>query len=419
MTKILIAIPTAKNIEAETFKSIFNLKKPEGVTLDFQYFYGYRVDQVRNLIADWVIKGGYDYLFSVDHDISFESDTLIKMLNHNVKMISGIYRQRLEPQVLEIYDLNYKNWDISNFTNLVEIGGCGFGCVLVHRSLFETVKYPQFEYHQALDHLNTLSEDVDFCMKLRKAGVKIYADPSIKCGHMGTTTFNIQVDPIQIRLRDLADQRLLPESHKAYLPNIKLPKFPVIYDIGSCVMHWTKEAKMVWEDSTIFCFEAMGEVKFLYDELNIPLIYGNVLGDVDNREVEFYQNLTHPGGNSIYKENPELSPLAKNLFPEECKIKKIMMTLDTLVEKYNLPQPHLIKMDVQGAEMKVLKGAEKTLRVCNELILELQHVDYNMGAEKANEVIEYLQTLGFSLVNDKMFSGNELSVDGDYHFSKF
>ena len=147
MKKILIAIPTARYIEADTFKSIYDLEVPEGYETTFQYFYGYRVDQVRNLIADWVVRG-FDYLFSVDHDITFPPDTLKKLLAHDQDLVSGVYRQRLEPQMLEIYepfgtrmtteDLYAKNW------NLISIGGCGFGCVLVKKEVLAGVGYPQF-----------------------------------------------------------------------------------------------------------------------------------------------------------------------------------------------------------------------------------------------------------------------------------
>jgi hypothetical protein len=51
MKKILIAIPTARYIEADTFKSIYDLEIPTGYETTFQTFYGYRVDQVRNLIS--------------------------------------------------------------------------------------------------------------------------------------------------------------------------------------------------------------------------------------------------------------------------------------------------------------------------------------------------------------------------------
>jgi hypothetical protein len=57
--KILIAIPCKNDIEADTFKSIYDLEVPEGYETEFQYFYGYAVDQVRNLIAHWVVNA-YD-----------------------------------------------------------------------------------------------------------------------------------------------------------------------------------------------------------------------------------------------------------------------------------------------------------------------------------------------------------------------
>ena len=75
---ILIAIPTDKYIHPETFKSIYDLVIPIGYKIEFQYFYGYRIDQVRNLIADW--GKNYDYLFAVDSDIVFPKDTLELLL---------------------------------------------------------------------------------------------------------------------------------------------------------------------------------------------------------------------------------------------------------------------------------------------------------------------------------------------------
>jgi GT2 family glycosyltransferase len=194
MKKILIGIPTARYIEAETFKSIYDLEVPEGYEVTFQYFYGYRVDQVRNLIADWAVRG-FDYLFSVDHDITFPPDTLKKMINHDKDLVSGIYRQRLPEQYIEIYDLNQKRMNIEDIheKGLVEIGGCGFGCVLIKRKLFQDIGYPQFEYHPALDHNNTVSEDTDFCKKAMSKGFKLWCDASILCGHIGSTTMHVEI----------------------------------------------------------------------------------------------------------------------------------------------------------------------------------------------------------------------------------
>lgn len=189
--KILIAIPTARYIEPDTFKSIYDLEIPDGYEVNFQYFYGYSVSQVRNLIADWVIKG-YDYLFAVDHDITFSKDTLTKLLSHNKDMITGVYRQRLEPPTLELYELDGKRRTSFTLGSIpFQIGGCGFGCVLVKKEVLETVGYPQFVYHEALDHKDTFSEDMDFCKKAREKGFEVWCDPSIHCGHIGQKVFDV------------------------------------------------------------------------------------------------------------------------------------------------------------------------------------------------------------------------------------
>ena len=206
--KILIAIPTSKYIEPETFKSIYDLEIPEGYKVDFQYFFGYNISQVRNLVSDWVIRG-YDYLFSVDSDISFPKDTLKKLLSHDKDLVTGIYRQRKPEQILEIYLPNnnggMRNAKIEDLSEpLVEIVGCGFGCVLVKKELFATIPYPQFEYKMG-NNVQTIliSEDNDFCVKARKHGFKLYCDTSVICDHIGNTNYKVtNISPIPQQQND-------------------------------------------------------------------------------------------------------------------------------------------------------------------------------------------------------------------------
>jgi FkbM family methyltransferase len=414
MKKILIAIPTARYIEADTFKSIYDLEVPEGYETTFQYFYGYRVDQVRNLIADWVVRD-FDYLFSVDHDITFPPDTLKKLLAHDKDLVSGVYRQRLEPQMLEIYepfgtrmsteDLYAKNW------NLVGIGGCGFGCVLVKKEVLVGVGYPQFEYHPALDHNNTISEDTDFCKKAITKGFKLWCDPSVRCGHIGSTTMHVQlpeVNPVEARLRELSLRDDQPKDHVDYLHGMMLegvePK--VIYDIGACVMHWTKEASKIWPDSKIIMFDAMNHAEFLYKESGLDYYCDGPVGDF-TRWVKYYENPMDPAGNSVFKEDTQF-------FTEEHAVDKKMRSLDDIVEEKGWPKPDLVKIDVQGAELLILVGAEDTLSECTDIIIEMQHQEYNLGAPQKEVVAMWLDEIGFELVS-QIHIGN---VDGDYHFRR-
>jgi hypothetical protein len=194
MKRILIAIPTANDIHPQTFKSIFDAAQilPPGYVAQFQYFYGYRVDQVRNLIADWTVKG-FDYLFAVDHDVSFEPDTLYKLIMADKPVVAGVYRQRNETQILEVHDFNFRNlsWENLKGKGVVEVGAFGFGCVLVKKQVLVDVGHPQFVYHVALDHANTFSEDLDFCKKAREQGHSLWVDTSIVCGHHGQKVFTV------------------------------------------------------------------------------------------------------------------------------------------------------------------------------------------------------------------------------------
>jgi FkbM family methyltransferase len=415
MKQILIAIPTNKYIESETFKSIYDLIVPDGYKTHFQFFYGYNIDQIRNLIADW--GKNFDYLFCVDSDIVLPNDTLVKMIAADRDIISGLYIQRFSDRhVLELYQHTFNGgtenipYEHIEGRGIISIAGCGFGCVLIKSKVLQTMQYPHFVYKSALQMEGTVSEDIYFCIKAKEAGFSIFADTSIICEHVGSTKFIVKSQrkeqSVEDRLEELHDQRLLPSSHSNYLAQMNIsPR--VVYDIGSCVLHWTNEAIRIWPDAHYVLFEAMSEVESLYQRRGFRDYSLGVLSDEEGKSVKFYQRPKDPGGNSYYQERGDF-------FPEETAVEKITMKLDNVVEDRLFPYPDLIKMDVQGAELDILKGAEKCLQHASDLILELQHVEYNQGAPHVEEVIEYLKSIGFKLVNNFV----RTEVDGDYHFTK-
>ena len=194
--RILVGIPTNKYIEPETFRSIWNLEVPDGYELDFQYFYGYQIDQIRNLIADWAKN--YDYLLSVDSDIVIPSDALKKMLLADKDIISGLYIQRIPgAKTLEIYERNPNggctniDYDKVKNSGVIEIAACGMGCALIKSEVFRKVDYPHYYYKSAIDHNHTVSEDVFFCDKARTHFFSTWADTSIMCDHIGNTRFTV------------------------------------------------------------------------------------------------------------------------------------------------------------------------------------------------------------------------------------
>ena len=201
MKNILLAIPTARFVEVETFKSVCDLEIPPGYHIDLKITQGDQIDHLRNRIALDTLAGDYDYLLSVDSDIVLPRDSLRKMIQADKDMVSGLYIQRIpNTHTVELYGVTPGGgranipYHLLRDRGLVEVAGCGFGCVLIKRRVLEGVPHPQFVYHQALTHRDTVSEDVDFCVKATNNGFTIWADTSILCDHLGNTTYRVADD---------------------------------------------------------------------------------------------------------------------------------------------------------------------------------------------------------------------------------
>ena len=213
---------------------------------------------------------------------------------------------------------------------------------------------------------------------------------------------------VERHLRHLATHDALPSNHVEYLWKLKNNGFEpkVIYDIGSCVLHWTKVAKRVWPNAKIILFDAFQSAEFLYTDYDYHV---GILSDEDDKTLRFYQNEYLPGGNSYYKETND------RVFPPDVFIEKVSKKLDTVVREKSFPLPDFIKIDVQGAEKDLIHGAVETLKSVQHLIVEMQCVNYNDKAPLVGETLPYIESLGFKCVAPK-FSDN--GPDADYGFTR-
>ena len=210
-------------------------------------------------------------------------------------------------------------------------------------------------------------------------------------------------------LERLSSTDQLPANHFNYLKNLKDSGFEpkVIYDIGSCVLHWTNKAKQLWPNATYILFDAFREAEFLYSGYDYHM---GVLCNEDNRELRFYKNVELPGGNSYYR---EIGCQNGRFFPEDKYCVEIGMTLDTIVKSRGFPLPDLIKIDVQGAEKDIIAGGLTSLSNATHLICEMQNTNYNDGAPKVSETLPYIESLGWKCIAP-MLQNN--GPDADYGF---
>jgi FkbM family methyltransferase len=72
-----------------------------------------------------------------------------------------------------------------------------------------------------------------------------------------------------------------------------------------------------------------------------------------------------------------------------------MVTIDELCAERKLSGPYVLKIDVQGAELRVLDGAKRTLAECEVVILEVTLFGTMIGGPQFADVVKYMQERGF------------------------
>jgi FkbM family methyltransferase len=213
------------------------------------------------------------------------------------------------------------------------------------------------------------------------------------------------------RIIELHNTLFMPKNHIDFLQKLSIDFKPkVIYDIGSNVLAWTREAKKIWNNSEIIAFDILKEAEFLYKEHNVKYHIG-VLSKEDNLSVKFYENKEHPTGNSYYKEIGHSK--SNEIYPEDAFTEYNAMTLLSVVKNNKFKLPDLIKMDVQGAELDIIKGGLDIINNAKYLIVELQDTQYNRGAPLAETTIQFLEDNNWKLIARK-FCDN--GPDADYCF---
>ncbi len=113
-----------------------------------------------------------------------------------------------------------------------------------------------------------------------------------------------------------------------------------------------------------------------------------------------------------------ISDLQPQLFPgtEEKGTRRVIVTpLDAALFSAQVQAPALLKIDVQGYELEVLKGSTSLLECFDFLLVECSYLELYTGQALADEVVRYAEKAGFllmercNLIRDK--TGDPLQAD--------
>jgi len=164
----------------------------------------------------------------------------------------------------------------------------------------------------------------------------------------------------------------------------------VVYDIGANDGSWTRDARAVFPNIRYEEFEANTQ----HQRAGRHMV---LLGDTE-KEVTFYKaigpNVGANTGASIYLE------VTQHYVPGTYTSETLaVVPLDTYIVQKNLPSPDFMKLDVQGAELDVLRGAETCLRTTKYVLMEVSLHRWNKDAPMIEDVISYMSERDFELID--------------------
>jgi hypothetical protein len=246
MNKVFIGTPCYGGmITADYFKSCMQLvalAASEKIELQFGTIGNESlITRARNTLVQLFMDGDYTHLLFIDADLAFNPESVIRMLQFNKDVVTGVYprktidwikvKKRLKenPEMSEDellasslqYNLNVKNPDkIEVQEGFIEVMDGATGFMLIKRNVFERMAttYPElkfipdqhinqshdkeFEYHKTSKWNYTffdtmieprskryLSEDYAFCRLWQNMGGKIYSDILSGMTHYGNYSF--------------------------------------------------------------------------------------------------------------------------------------------------------------------------------------------------------------------------------------
>lgn len=190
---------------------------------------------------------------------------------------------------------------------------------------------------------------------------------------------------------------ILEHFLKGELPNVRLSLGALkrkgfspgaIVDCGAHAGDWTRMIKEIFPESQVLMVEACpsmeASLKKVAMQYHGTVDYVIALAGAEHRdEVKFFEMGT---GSSVLEEQTK-HPRTVVSLP--------MRRLDDILREKNIKQVSLFKLDVQGYELEVLKGAQEALRSTDVVFMEVSFLEYNKNAPLADEVMHFMRQRGF------------------------
>jgi FkbM family methyltransferase len=161
-----------------------------------------------------------------------------------------------------------------------------------------------------------------------------------------------------------------------------------IFDVGAYCGEFTKQCRSVWPGAGLTCFEVLPhrvqELRSWCIEDGNAMVIETLLGAEIKSAVPFHEMET---ASSVLEEH-----IAQVLPVKSYR----MQTIDAVLRTHiGLKAPDFLKLDVQGYELEVLKGARDAISQVSVILAEVNLIDIHKGAPLLDEFILFLRDRAF------------------------
>ena len=197
---VMIAVPAMEMVNAEFAQHLAMAAAnmvANGIRINCAFNIGSVITIARRNLTDIFLKSDFDYIWWVDSDMKFPIDAPIKLLKRNKDIVGVNYRRRRFPNANFTGMMGkpgayteFQTKDDSPPMELIDV--LPHGCVLVKRSVYETIPQPHY-LQEYVPELNLeIGEDIYLFKLAQKEGYEVWCDQELsrEVSHIGIFHFN-------------------------------------------------------------------------------------------------------------------------------------------------------------------------------------------------------------------------------------
>ncbi|UUY02902.1 FkbM family methyltransferase [Svornostia abyssi] len=196
------------------------------------------------------------------------------------------------------------------------------------------------------------------------------------------------------------------------------PRYGTVLDVGASRGQFALFASNRFPEAELICFEPLPEPRAILTQLlaGRAEVRGTAVG-AEGGTAELHV--------SASDDSSSLLPIGERQvaeFPGTQETGTVIVDVVRLADvvHQDMPGPRLLKIDVQGLELEVLKGLGEQIRLIDDVFVECSFTELYEGQALADEVISFLLSNGLRLVgvNGAMRATDGAVLQADLFFRR-